>query len=89
MLKDNKVFVGRARTARRDYDDSYRLELIREWWESIDEKVLYDRIYNAPKNKVTFVNFDNKLFINFNEAKTDSLISQLFLENEQIPDQDD
>ncbi len=89
MLRDNKVFVGRARTARRDYDDSYRLELIREWWESIDEKVLYDRIYNAPKNKVTIVNFDNKLFINFNESKTDSLIAQLFLENEPIPDQDD
>ncbi len=89
MLRDNKVFVGRARTAQKDYDDSYRLELLREWWESIDEKVLYDRIYNAPKNKVTIVNFDNKLFINFNESKTNSLIAQLFLENEPIPDQDD
>lgn len=88
MLRNNKLFVGRVRTAQKDYDDAHRLELIREWWESIDDKVLYEKIYNAPRNKVTVINFDNQLFINFNEQKMDSLIKDLFFDDEPIPEED-
>lgn len=89
MLKDNKVFIGRVRAAQKDYDDAYRLELIREWWESIDDTQLFERISNTPKGKVVLVNFDNKLFVNFNEVKSTELVSKMFLGEEEIPQYDD
>lgn len=89
MLRDKKVFVGKVRVRDRDWDDNYKIELIREWWESTDDESLIERLNTAPRNSNVILNFDNKLRIFFSDIDKNELAVWMFTNPEELPPEQD
>ena len=85
FLRDKNIFIGKVNVAYGDYDDSYKMELIREWWEGVDDEAIITRLKNVPSGQsLPVLNFDNKIFISFKIVEKNELVSWLFTKDDEI-----
>lgn len=66
MLKNDEIIYGRCKSLRNEWSNGYIVDLIRGWWESINEEVFITNYINAPAGSKPFSTFGDELFINFN-----------------------
>jgi hypothetical protein len=82
MLRNTKVFVGTLIVRNSSWNLTYTADLLRQWWESVDDVALIQRLNESPINDKPLISFDNLLRIDFNTKRSD-LMKAIFDEDSE------
>lgn len=86
MLRSKRVWWAKIGMREKGYSVDYTVELIRRWWESMDEEELFERLTNSPEDSKPIIFFDNMLFVDFNVRNGTAFLSEI---EREILEQDD